>query len=154
MKLKEWIENSDKLMKTACFGLFPKEWKYAHMFDYVLQNGRQFKVRKEFPDDIERGPKKQCYTNCFGIVMTYDNYRYCEGYAKSAYGFITEHAWLIDENDEVVDPTWDDGFEYYGYIIDVETLEHVSKKTEYIGIIDNYKAKIMLLKGEINAVGT
>jgi hypothetical protein len=80
---------------------------------WLLDNGRDWRYEdRPLPADVERGPFKNCYENA-GIRVLDDGvgggadseYRYVEGMAWC--GTIpVSHAWLVDSEDRVVDPTW------------------------------------------------
>ena len=47
---------------------------------------------------------KRCYANCVRAVIRNRKLRYYEGYTTTI-GIPIEHAFLVDENDQVIDPT-------------------------------------------------
>jgi hypothetical protein len=50
---------------------------------------------------------KMCYENCQIIAFEVDDLTYVEGWAIEAqYGLPLEHAWLVDGEGNIVDPTW------------------------------------------------
>ena len=61
---------------------------------------------------------KRCYDNCSKAVIRNSNLRYYEGYVLTSLGIPIEHAFLLNEKNEVVDPTLSlidhIGIEYYG----------------------------------------
>lgn len=52
--------------------------------------------------------KKRCFENCQNIVLEHPSYQYYEGYifveALNS-RWVAKHAWLVDEEDAVIDPT-------------------------------------------------
>ena len=46
---------------------------------------------------------QRCFENCQNIASRYSDMRYFEGYVS--HSIITEHAWLIDNEGDVLDPT-------------------------------------------------
>lgn len=73
----------------------------------VLVDGKSYPFA---PYDAERwGPKgrfKECFRNAYRWAIKWDpELTYCEGYATGT-GFPVHHAWLIDPDGNVQDPTW------------------------------------------------
>lgn len=70
---------------------------------------------------------KQCFQNCITISVFNPALKYCEGYATNI--IPTEHAWLVNAQGEVIDPTWcilNDKFEpdYFGMVLNLKHLPH------------------------------
>lgn len=81
------------------------------------------------PDDIELGLPKSCYYNCFQLLKDDFDLTYCEGYALDPNLVLPLiHAWLIDSDGKVIDPTWHE------------------PDTVYLGIPFNTKWSIELLQ--------
>lgn len=56
----------------------------------------------------------QCYQNAYRL-MDNRSMTYCEGYAAiKGLGIPIAHAWVVDSDGFVIDPTWKDGTEYFG----------------------------------------
>ena len=58
-----------------------------------------------------------CFWNAHFLVKRFPKeYRYVEGFAsvKGLHPMPTFHGWVIDGKDRVIDPTWEDGVEYFG----------------------------------------
>ena len=85
-----------------------KKWKYKGFEDLVKRCGREMKYAP-LPEDIERGLPKNCYYNCLELLREHPELTYCEGYALTEdLPLPLAHAWLVDSNGNVIDPTWDD----------------------------------------------
>lgn len=85
------------------------------------------------PEGMTRGPMKNCYQNSQQRI-TGDLF-YCEGYACSrALGIPVEHAWLLDLNGNVIDPTWEGGDFYFGVPFDMHFVMDCTMTTGYYGI--------------------
>lgn len=71
-----------------------------------------------------RCQSKSCFRNCQSIALDNPNYRYFEGRGYRASRFLSafEHAWLVDAQGKVVDPTW------------IKTEVDVHDHLEYMGI--------------------
>lgn len=99
---------------------------------YVAAYGQEFKAAAQ-PSDLEYGKMGECYRNASMAVMSDPNLTYVEGFATSSLGLTYMHAWAVDKDNNVIDPTWKD-----------------SQKTSYFGVKYDrdsylkylYKAKI------------
>jgi len=52
------------------------------------------------------------------------------------------HAWLIDENSQVIDPTWNEYYTqstYFGVVFANEFVREIALKTKCYGILDNHR---------------
>lgn len=105
----------------------------------VLENGLPFLQRIK-PSPF-RGEPKSCYQNCFQALWNYPELSYCEGFAISDEVPIPiAHAWLIDDNSQVIDPTRNEDFTdgtYFGVVFTQNFVREVALKTKYYGILNN-----------------
>lgn len=103
---------------------------------FVLEHGKVW-MPKALPDDVERGPSKLCFTNATKLTLARSDLRYCEGLAFSI-GFPMHHAWCVDEDGGVVDPTWSDPQDasYLGVTFPVETLIDWTRRNGVYGLLD------------------
>jgi hypothetical protein len=87
-------------------------WKYRSFEELVLDCGREMQ-----PDEnswLEQGLPKSCYWNCQQLVSKQPELIYCEGFAASQdVGFPLAHAWLLNTEGKVLEPTWDSPGEAY-----------------------------------------
>ena len=88
------------------------------LYRLMLEKGRYFGPVAPCPQEW-RGMSRLCYANSANIAISEPKrVYYCEGYAISKsvpWLGPTDHAWLIDAiSGLVVDPTWEDGTEYFG----------------------------------------
>jgi hypothetical protein len=91
----------------------PEGWTYGNLYDLVLSEGREMPHENaQFP---QTGIRKQCFTNAFFMMMREpERYVYCEGYALGCV-IPVHHGWVWDNyTKNIVDPTWDKGFGYFG----------------------------------------
>jgi len=132
---------------------------FASQEGLVLKHGNAMPV-SDFR--VHRGPMKKCFMNAQKL-MTHNRslpsrgrrvmkvFRYCEGYAiKDGLPFPVLHAWCIDEDGAVVDPTWqptkrqvDKGLAprvgYFGIVFKDEYVWNRQLVTErYTSLIDDY----------------
>jgi hypothetical protein len=90
----------------------------------VLHLGRPWTAKRR-PSCLRKMRDKMCYRNSWRVMIERPGLRYCEGYAMSAGLMIpVEHAWCVDQDDNVVDPTWREPQHaaYYGVEIPEDVL--------------------------------
>jgi len=91
--------------------------------ELVADRGQDFTPISR-PAHIAQGEAKNCFQNATDLSLdSKDNLRYVEGVACSEnIPFPIHHAWVIDENDNVIDPTWNkpESCLYRGVVIERE----------------------------------
>lgn len=91
----------------------------------LLEHGREWTERR-FTG--WRGTPKACFANAQYLARTRKGLRYVEGFATRM--IPVEHAWCIDAEGRVIDPTWDAGeADYFGIAFDREAVRRVRKIT-------------------------
>jgi hypothetical protein len=93
---------------------------------------------------------KECFQNAI-MNASMSNLRYVEGVAESRNlaGFPILHAWNLDEDGRVVDPTWDnEGTVYWGVEMSVKYARNQMCQSGYYGVFANMF--ITVRKGQIN----
>ena len=107
----------------------------------ILENGLPFLTMSK-PSPF-KGEPKSCYQNCTSALLKYPELSYCEEFAISKeVSIIIAHAWLIDNNSQVIDPTWNEDFTdctYFGVVFANEFVREVALKTKCYGISDNHR---------------
>lgn len=98
------------------------DWKYSSFEELILDCGSQ--MTKISPHS-EKGKPKSCYWNCYLLASKHSDLTYCEGYALSEdLEFAISHAWLINSDKEVIDPTWEkEASAYYGVAFRYEWIK-------------------------------
>lgn len=106
-----------------------KDFRYRTFYDMVLELGEEKHVEKvTIPDGFEAGRPKSCYVNAAMLAMTTNNLTYVEGYAATDdLGISMSHAWVEDEDGNIIDVTWGalehvTGASYYGIKFSTEYL--------------------------------
>lgn len=105
--------------------------------------------------------KKQCHANAQTLLMTLEHmeparYTYVEGYACSgslSFPFPIHHAWLVTEDETVIDPTWDnpENSTYFGVPFATDYVNETISETLRIGsLIDNFHNRWALLRNSEN----
>lgn len=113
--------------------------KYGSHEAFVLAEGRPMEHLRPVPN-IERGELGQCYRN--SLLFVTDNGRefsYCEGWAYSTRLPIPlQHAWVLNSEGKVIDPTWsDEEVYYYGVEFDFKFVAEFCINVGYYGILGN-----------------
>lgn len=121
--------------------------KYICIEEFVLQNGREYttQAKKKF----RHGRLGQCYKNAYHLADSNPELIYVEGYASTKMlGFPFAHAWCVDRDGLIYDPTWKDGDKYYGVEFSLSYVTQVILKRRCYGVIDNWENHWPLLNGE------
>lgn len=113
--------------------------QYYLEVELILKYGMGFKRVIPLPVGVRKRKEQQCYQNVYQAIC--DNpgkYYYCEGYASIDGRFFCRHAWLINKNCEVIDPTWGDGKHYYGIIFKFPyVMNSMAKVGKFISMLEN-----------------
>jgi hypothetical protein len=108
---------------------------------WLTEHGCQYEVDEK----TYRGRRmemRQCFANSSRLAIKDRSLTYCEGYI-SVHGIPIHHAWVIDKNDKVRDPTLklDKTMpvrEYFGVPFTVEYLTKVLLISDVYGLLDGY----------------
>lgn len=122
---------------------------YANFEDFVLLNGRYFNVTP-YPAKYKKHTAylKACFLNAYKLAEKYPDLKYVEGYAKAETVCPGLHAWVVDRNGNVIDPTWQNtGVEYYGVTFSMDYVRRILNQKKEYGVIDNWKNRWVLLEG-------
>lgn len=86
-----------------------------------------------------KGTIKQCFMNAFRLATEEPHkYTYVEGYAANI--IPVHHAWCVNRDGHVIDPTWKDGGKaYYGIPFNVEYVWKMAGRRRIYGILDGNK---------------
>ncbi len=126
----------------------PKDLKYWLLHELVLAEGRFMGTRSPLSEEYPRGRKRECFKNAYELTAR-NLLGYCEGFAMGVIPVL--HAWVVDRDGNVIDPTWADGAEYFGIEFKRDDVIRVALKTEYYGMMDNPGMRHFLLRG--NKIG-
>lgn len=140
--LKAEADISDDIYKNHSFG-------YKSNQRLVLKYGLPFlEIAAHVPLIGELG---QCFENSLELLTTHPELHYTEGFANDDdMIFAVPHAWLIDDEGRVFDPTWASrGYlnsAYFGIVLTTEFVMEIVEKTNYCGILEtdhlnNYQLK-------------
>ena len=105
---------------------------------YLLERGSEH-VSQPLPPKYARGRKRECFRNAIRLAKRYPKVlRYVEGYALCGTPLLIHHAWTIDADNRVVDPTWDDpevSF-YFGRVFTLAEWERETDRTGGMSVLD------------------
>lgn len=87
------------------------------------------------------GTPKMCYSNAGRVALGLDGFdfpelTYVEGYAISSLGIPLGHAWLVDEDGNVIDKTWPEGSGYFGIPIPRDGLAKIVLNSGVWGVLN------------------
>lgn len=105
----------------------------------LLEHGRFFKAAA-LPTQYEQGVAKQCFGNAGRLVaIQHAPITYVEGLALKPGLFPMEHAWCVDDEGRVIDPTWDapDACIYFGIPIKESYLSAFIQNSGRWGLFDD-----------------
>ncbi|MBD2629653.1 hypothetical protein [Trichormus variabilis] len=114
------------------------DFLYKSVDSLVLAYGQPFTKQIKSPF---KGEPKSCFKNCYQALYDFSKLNYCEGFAISNLGIPIIHAWLVNDNLEVIDPTWTgDRFQncaYFGIVFTEDFVLEMTEKTEKYGILES-----------------
>jgi len=126
----------DLMMRAAMWeGHLPTEFLIAHGRDYAIG-----------PDSykLPRGEQGQCFMNSAHLAIANPEMIYVEG-KMACHGIGLDHAWCVDADGFVHDPTIRDGHDghisdYYGVPFKTDYLRKALVWNKYYGLLDYFTA--------------
>jgi hypothetical protein len=158
MTIKELLIQERENWKTLATMLSPDTRPLSHPWliqEFLLRNGRGF-IGRALPQEYELGEIKRCYENARELAL-YEGLRYYEGVVcwntqHDLHGLLLPHAWCVDEDDGVVDPTLQDTksglsssakHDYWGLEFGPDDLEHDWTGSMLLNEIECYRLDVM-----------
>lgn len=121
-----------------------KLWTEAHVkllgqhtyYGFLLKHGREWTITEDTFKG-RRAKKHHCYQNAFTLLFTRPNLTYVEGQVVILGGIPVDHAWTVDQDGNVIDPTLDgkDVDSYFGVPFNEDYVFDTGIKTGVYGII-------------------
>jgi hypothetical protein len=130
-----------------------KAWPDNKMVKFKLQNARDYAIGPH-SYSLPRGEPKQCYMNATHLALELPHLTYVEGNI-SMMGIPIEHAWCVDEEGAVVDPTIAPGLkdgsfdrvsDYFGIPFRTDYVRKASLRNGVYGMLDYVNAQETLTK--------
>lgn len=139
--LKNYIEQLAALQRS----ISRNHWIYHSVEEIVLKIG-QFDIVRPLPKNIKRGKMGLCFQNAFRLMER--GFIYVEGIAvPERINFPVHHSWCVDQFNNVLDPTWNDGIAYLGIHLDkMFVYERILRRRKY-GIFGNLEARDLYESG-------
>ncbi|WP_414755915.1 hypothetical protein [Anabaena sp. CCY 9910] len=130
--LKEQADLIDNLNTRSDF-------RHKSIQSLILANGKSFEKQVKSPF---KGQPKSCFENCLKALINFSRLNYCEGFAiGDDISIAVSHAWLVNSNGEVIDPTWIGknfkGSTYFGVVFNNDFVIEIAQKIKCYGILDN-----------------
>lgn len=150
MSLVQSLVQEEQLLSIRHLKMMAEMEKHANhglsVHQFVLDHGRMFTITpKSFP---RTGKMKECFKNALALAIR-RNLTYCEGYAINI--IPTIHAWCIDKDGNVIDPTWENAKEYYGVPFQTDyVLDFTDRHGVYDSVVENWRDKWPLITGAID----
>lgn len=146
-RLKTFLKKQTELIKK----IYPHpDWKYNGFEELILDYGVEMSFAP-LPKNIDPGLPRSCFYNCLQLIDEHSELIYCEGYALAEEHVLpVPHAWLVNPDGQVIDPTWEIGGVYIGIFFDTEWLNSLLKsrgREDYISVFHgNFLEDFSLLK--------
>jgi hypothetical protein len=101
-------------------------------------------------------PANQCFQNAYHLAFASNDLTYCEGWGDPGRDGLFLHAWCVNEQGKVVDPTWhrDSGYEpasYLGVRFPLSLVEASITANDYYGVFCVWPTQYEILRRPYDA---
>lgn len=107
----------------------------------ILKYGQVFKLPEKKPDWLQISEPRNCFNNATACAVTRPDIHYAEGYALAPdLPIPVQHAWLVDSEGQVLDPTWPDTQDhvYFGIAFRRQfVIEMLTSNADQAGLLVN-----------------
>lgn len=122
-------------------------------YRYVLKHGEPFEAAPLPKPHAYRRFRAQggCFANAARLALHHDALTYVEGYGwtRAAGDFPLLHAWCLNGDGRVVDPTWTEPTGYYGVRLPESLVrEGALERGAYGSLLDDWERGFPLIRGE------
>ena len=130
--LKEQADLIEKINQRSDFC-------YKSIQSLILAYGKSFEKNVKAPF---KGKSKSCFKNCLEALLRYPQLNYYEGFATGDdIPIVVSHAWLVNNQGVVIDPTWVGkqfkGNTYFGVAFNSDFVVEIAQNTRCYGVLDN-----------------
>lgn len=118
-EVHEFLTTMDSMVKEIAQRQGVEDRKLLSFESIVLELGQGW-TAKARPAGMRKLRDGYCYGNAWKIMNNVSGLRYVEGYAMTPFSLLpVQHGWCVNDQDEVVDPTWKEAEHsaYYGVVI-------------------------------------
>ncbi len=126
---------------------------------FVLKNGQAFQSPVGLSGGIKPMKLGVCYMNAYQLADSHPELTYVEGWG-SYKGIPMMHAWTVDAQNHVVDPTWvgrsdytPEDHRYFGVKIPIETVWKTISARGKDGVLDDPEQGFPIVRGEWKKFG-
>lgn len=131
LTIEQWLRARRTLQANPA----PAGFRFADTHHLVLELGRAW-TPNPLPDWVTRGPEGMCFRNAVDLARS-EGFTYVEGIGGP---WLVDHAWCVDGDGLVVDPTWDlpETRVYWGVAFDdLEEVDRAMGETGLFGLLAN-----------------
>lgn len=112
---------------------------HALMQRFMLITGRAF-YSQPLPKRYRRAQPKACFANAIALAKrSKGKLEYAEGYGhRDSLPLLVHHAWCVDAQDNVIDPTWTEpqACHYFGIVLSLAEWERETDRTGTLSALD------------------
>lgn len=91
---------------------------------------------------VRRGPPRVCFQTAAQLAMASADLVYVEGYGcTDSIPLPIHHAWLLQQDGRIQDPTWERGTSYAGIPVSLGVVERSAAETGYWGLFGMHTPK-------------